>query len=76
MGNFLFDVAGVLIEWRVEPLYMDLFNGDSEHFRYFFANVFTIEKAARDLPGEADRGGAGRARQAASRLLRGGSGLG
>lgn len=44
IGNFLFDVSGVLVEWRVEPLYMDLFNGDSERFRYFFANVFTIER--------------------------------
>ena len=35
IDNFLFDVAGVLIEWRVQPLYMDVFDGDPERCFYF-----------------------------------------
>ncbi len=44
IGDFLFDLAGVLIEWRVEPLYMDLFGGDRARFRYFFDEVLTVER--------------------------------
>ena len=44
MKHFLFDLAGVLVEWRVEPLYMALFDGDTERFNHFFARVLTVEK--------------------------------
>ena len=43
-SDFLFDLAGVLIEWRVEPLYLALFDGDRERLRHFFTRVFTVEK--------------------------------
>ena len=42
--DFLFDLAGVLIDWRAEPLYMAIFDGDRERYRHFFSNVFTVEK--------------------------------
>ena len=49
--DFLFDLAGVLVEWRVEPLYMALFGGDRERYRHFFAEVFTAEKQAEICKG-------------------------
>ena len=49
--DFLFDLAGVLVEWRVEPLYMALLGGDRERYRYFFAEVFTAEKQAEICKG-------------------------
>ena len=49
--DFLFDLAGVLVEWRAEPLYMALFGGDRERYRHFFAEVFTAEKQAEICKG-------------------------
>ena len=49
--DFLFDLAGVLVEWRVEPLYMTLFDGDRECYRHFFAEIFTAEKQAEICKG-------------------------
>ena len=43
-SDFLFDLAGVLVEWRIEPLYMTLFGGDRERYRHFFAEVFTSDR--------------------------------
>ena len=49
--DFLFDLAGVLVEWRIEPLYVALFGGDGERYRHFFSEVFTAEKQAEICKG-------------------------
>ena len=49
--DFVFDLAGVLVEWRVEPLYLALFGGDRERYRHFFAEVFTADKQAEICKG-------------------------
>ena len=49
--DFVFDLTGVLVEWRVEPLYMALFDGDRERYRHFFARVFTPERQAEICKG-------------------------
>lgn len=49
--DFVFDLAGVLVEWQVEPLYMALFGGDRERYRHFFTEVFTADKQAEICKG-------------------------
>ena len=38
---FLFDLAGVLLEWNPEPLYVELFDGDRDAARRFIDEVMT-----------------------------------
>jgi 2-haloacid dehalogenase len=39
--TFLFDLAGVLIHWDAEPLYLQIFDGNRDAVRVFFERVFT-----------------------------------
>ena len=42
--TFVFDLAGVLVDWQVEPLYLPLFGGDVQALRAFFRDVFTADR--------------------------------
>ena len=41
---FLFDLAGVLVDWQVEPVYLELFDGDRQAVGAFFRDVFTAQR--------------------------------
>ena len=42
--TFLFDLAGVLVEWDTERLYSRIFQGDRNEMSRFFNTVFTTER--------------------------------
>lgn len=43
IDTIIFDLGGVLIDWKPEYVYLDAFNGDREKMRWFLDNVCTFD---------------------------------
>ncbi|MGV8947524.1 MAG: HAD family hydrolase [Lutibacter sp.] len=43
IDTIIFDLGGVLVDWKPEYLYRKLFNGDEEKVQWFLTNVCTSE---------------------------------
>jgi len=43
INTFIFDLGGVLVDWKPEYLYRKIFNGDEEKVQWFLNNVCTPE---------------------------------
>ena len=43
INTIIFDLGGVLVDWKPEYLYRKVFNGDEEKMNWFLQNVCTME---------------------------------
>jgi 2-haloacid dehalogenase len=50
--TFLFDLAGVLLEWNPLPLYLELYDHDRDKVDYFFDTILTDDVQCRISKGQ------------------------
>lgn len=43
IDSIIFDLGGVLVDWKPEYVFLDVFNGDKEKTRWFIDNICTLE---------------------------------
>lgn len=51
INNIIFDLGGVLVDWKPEYLYRKVFNGDEKKVRWFLDNICTNEWNAKQDAG-------------------------
>ena len=53
--TFLFDLAGVLINWETTPLYLEIFDRDHDQVHHFFTEILTQHHLSEISTGRAAR---------------------